>query len=185
MLTSGSRRLERAEMPYMSEGPGETEDVLGYVREDEVRRDRGDLVETRLAELALYAVLGVEAVAAEGLKGGVGRLPRGVGGQELRQVRLGAARFSPVEEGGRLLHHQRGCFDVRVGPRYGELDSLVLADPAPEHLARSGTFYGLLYEPPSVAHALSGDEDTLSVHAVDDVAETFSLFADNVLRRKP
>ena len=76
----------------LSEGPGEAEDVLGYVREDEVGRDRGDLVETRLAELALYGVLGVEAVAAEGLKGGVGRLPRGVGGQELRQVRLGAAR---------------------------------------------------------------------------------------------
>jgi hypothetical protein len=48
-------------MPYMSEGPGETEDVLGYVREDEVRRDRGYLVETRLAEFALYAVLGVAA----------------------------------------------------------------------------------------------------------------------------
>jgi len=79
--------------------------VLGDVREDEVRRDRSDLVETRLAEIALYIVLGVEAVAAEGLKGGVGRLLRGVGGQELRQVRLGAARLSPVEERGCPLHH--------------------------------------------------------------------------------
>src|SRR5215213_2475714 len=168
----------------LSEGPRKAEDVLGYVREDEVSRDRSDLVETCLAELALYIVLGVEAVAAEGLNGGVGRLPRGVRGQELPQVRLGAARLPPVEEGGCLLHHQRGGLDVRVGPRYGELDALVLADPAPEHLARSGTFYGLLYEPPSVAHSLSGDEDTLSVHAVDGVAETFSLFADDVLRRK-
>jgi hypothetical protein len=65
------------------------------------------------------------------------------------------------------------------------LDALVLADPTSEHLALSGAFCGLLYEPPPVAHALSGDEDTLSVHAVDDVAETFSLFTDNVLRRKP
>ena len=78
---------------YMSERPREAEHVLGDVREDEVSRDRGDLVETRLAEFALYVILGVEAVAAEGLKGGVGRLPRGVGGQELRQVRLGAARL--------------------------------------------------------------------------------------------
>ena len=104
-------------MPYMSEGSGEAEDVLGYVREDEVGRDRGDLVEARLAELALYAVLGVEAVAAEGLKCGVGRLPRGVGGQELRQVRLGAARLSPVEEGGRLLQRiSVGGLDVCVAP---------------------------------------------------------------------
>src|SRR5215211_8860863 len=98
----------------MSERPREAEHVLGDVREDEVSRDRGDLVETRLAEFALYVILGIEAVAAEGLKGGVGRLPRGVGGQELRQVRLGAARLPPVEEGGCLLHHQRGGLDVRV-----------------------------------------------------------------------
>src|SRR5215203_1284426 len=172
MLNADQRVMRKSELFLitLSEGPGEAEDVLGYVREDEVSRDRGDLVETRLAELALYVVLGVEAVAAEGLKGGVGRLPRGVSGQELGQVRLGAARLPAVEEGGCLLHHQRGGFDVRVGPRYGKLDALVLADPAPEHRALAG--------------ALCGDEDKFSVHAVDDVAETFSLFTDNALRRE-
>src|SRR5215210_1696213 len=127
-----------------SEGPREAEDVFGDVREDEVRGDRGDLVETRLAELALHVVLGVEAVAAEGLQGGVGCLPGGVGGQELRQVRLGSARLSPIEQGGRLLHHERGGLDVRVSPRYGELDALILPDRAPEHLALAGAYGGLL-----------------------------------------
>src|SRR5215212_4985415 len=185
MLTSADIRRVLPFLYPLSEGPRQAEDVLGYVREDEVSRDRSDLVETRLAELALYIVLGVEAVAAEGLKGGVGRLPRGVGGQELGQVRLGAARLPAVEEGGCLLHHQRGGLDVRVGPRYGKLDALVLADPAPEHRALAGALCGLIYEPPPVAHALCGDEDTFSVHAVDDVAETFSLFTDNALRREP
>src|SRR5215204_2072980 len=188
LVASGGMMLKNSSAGFgiipLSEGPGEAEHVLGDVGEDVVRRDRGDLVETRLAELALYVVLGVEAVAAEGLKGGVGRLPRGVGGQELRQVRLGAARLPPVEEGGCLLHHQRGGLDVRVGPCYGELDALVLADPAPEHRALAGALCGLLYEPPPAAHALCGDEDKFSVHAVDDVAETFSLFTDNALRRE-
>jgi hypothetical protein len=93
MLTSADIRRVLPFLYPLSEGPRQAEDVLGYVREDEVSRDRSDLVETRLAELALYIVLGVEAVAAEGLNGGVGRLPRGVRGQELPQVRLGAARL--------------------------------------------------------------------------------------------
>src|SRR5215203_4106870 len=169
----------------LSEGSREAEDVFGDVGEDEVRGDRGDLVETRLAELALHVVLGVEAVAAEGLQGGVGRLPGGVGGQELRQIRLGAARLSPVEEGGRLLHHERGGLDVRVSPRYGELDALVLTDGPPENLTLAGAFCRLLYKPPSVAYALGGDEDALRVHAVQDVAETLSLFTDDALRREP
>src|SRR5215203_613990 len=165
----------------LSEGSREAEDVFGDVREDEVRGDRGDLVQTRLAELALHVVLGVEAVATEGLQGGVGRLPGGVGGQELRQVRLGAARLSPVEERGGLAYHQRGSLDVRVGPRDGELDALVLADGPPENLALCGAFCGFLYKPPSVAHAFGGDQDTLRVHAVDYVTETLSLFAYDVI----
>src|SRR5215203_5099087 len=119
----------------LSEGSREAEDVFGDVREDEVRGDRGDLVQTRLAELALHVVLGIETVAAEGLQGRVGRLPGGVGGQKLRQVRLGAARFSPVEKRGGFVHHQRGGLDVRVGPGYGELDALVLTDGSTEDLA--------------------------------------------------
>jgi hypothetical protein len=63
--------------------------MLGDVGEDEVGGDGGHLVEARLAELALQIVLGVEAVASEGLDGDVGRLPGGICSQELGQVRLG------------------------------------------------------------------------------------------------
>src|SRR3712207_1450946 len=80
------------------ERPREAEDVLGYVGEDEVGGDGGHLEEPGLAELALDVVLGVVAVAAVGLHRDVGRLPRGVGGEELGHVRLGPAGLSPVEE---------------------------------------------------------------------------------------
>ena len=50
---------------------------------------------TGLSELALYVVLGVEAVAAEGLDRGVCR-------QQLGQVRLGAARLPRSKRGAAL-----------------------------------------------------------------------------------
>ena len=59
----------------ISEGPRKSKDVFCYVGEDEVRRDRGDLEEPRLAELALDVVLGVVAVATEGLHRHVRGLP--------------------------------------------------------------------------------------------------------------
>jgi hypothetical protein len=51
------------------------EHMLADVGEDEVRRDRRDLVEAGLAELALDVVFRGEAEAAMGLQAGVGRLP--------------------------------------------------------------------------------------------------------------
>src|SRR5215207_10497220 len=62
----------------ISEGPRQVEDVLGDVGEDQVRGDRGDLVESRLPELALDIVLGVEAVSPKGLHRHVRRLPTSV-----------------------------------------------------------------------------------------------------------
>src|SRR5215210_4794669 len=52
-------------------------------------------------------------------------------------------------------------------------------------LAFAGALRGFLYEPPSVAYALGGDQDALSVHAVEDVAKTLPLLADDVLRGNP
>src|SRR5918998_4541165 len=56
------------------EGPRQPEDVLGDAGEDQVRRDRGDLVEPRLPEFPLHVVLGVETVSPEGLHHDVRRL---------------------------------------------------------------------------------------------------------------
>src|ERR687893_11710 len=72
----------------MLEGPRKLQDVLGDVGEDQVRRDRGDLVESGLPELALDVVLGVEAVPSQRLHRRVRRLPTRVRRQQLRHVRL-------------------------------------------------------------------------------------------------
>src|SRR5438874_6845896 len=45
-------------------GPRESEDVLGDVGEDQIRRDWRDLIETRLAEFALDIIILNEAEAA-------------------------------------------------------------------------------------------------------------------------
>ena len=72
--------------------------MLGDVGEDQVRRDRRDLIEPRLAELALDVVVLGEAEAAVRLDRDVGRLPRRVGGEQLGHVRLGAARLAAIEQ---------------------------------------------------------------------------------------
>ena len=80
---------------------GMPEHVLGDVGEDQVGRDRRDLVQPRLAELALDVVVLGEAEAAVRLHGDVRGLPRRVGGEQLRHVRLGAAGLAAVEQLGR------------------------------------------------------------------------------------
>ena len=53
-------------------------------------------VQARLAELALDVVLGGEAEAAVRVEARVGRLPGGLGGEQLGHVRLGAAAARPA-----------------------------------------------------------------------------------------
>src|SRR5918995_2138157 len=163
--------------------PRQPEHVLSHVREDEVGRDRSYFEEPGLAKLALDVVLGVEAVAAEGLHRGVCRLPGGVGGQQQGHVRRGSAGFARVEQfGGPEAHEVRGLH-AYVRLRYGELDALVLADGSAEDDALRGAAGGLIYEPASVADALGGDQDPLGVHAVEDVAEALALLADEGVGR--
>ncbi len=114
------------------------EHVLGDVREHEVGGDRRDLIEARLAELALDVVLLREREAAVGLHAHVGGLPRRLGGELLRHVRLGAARLAVLVQLARALDHERRRADRHVGARDRELDALVLPDLPPEDLAFDG-----------------------------------------------
>src|SRR5215207_532551 len=68
----------RGSVPVILEGPWEAEDVLGDVGEDQVRRDRGDLEEPGLPELALDVVLRIQPVPPEGPHRRVNRLPQRV-----------------------------------------------------------------------------------------------------------
>src|SRR5215212_11890486 len=115
-------------MPFSGsilEGPRQAQDALGDVGEYEVGGDRGDLEEARLAELALYVVLGVVAVAAEGLHRHVRGLPRCLRGKQQRHVRLGPAGLAPVEHLRRPEAHQVRGLHAYVRLRYGELNALV------------------------------------------------------------
>ena len=67
------------------------EDVLRNVGQDQIRRDRSDLIQTRFAELAFDVVLGGKAEAAVKLQARVGRFPRSLGGEIFRHVRFRAA----------------------------------------------------------------------------------------------
>src|SRR5581483_294614 len=152
---AGSRQLVAAR---------HAEHVLADVGEHQVVRDGRHGEQPRLAELALHVILGREAIAAVGVEAGVRRLPRRLGGEQLRQVRLGAAALAAA-----------------VGAGDGELHALVRADGPAEHLALAGVLARAVHEPAAVADRLGGDEDALGVPAVDDVAEAHPLLADAVL----
>src|SRR5258708_18309168 len=65
----------------------------------------------------------------------------------------------------------------------GKLDALVLADGAAEDYALARSHRRLLHEPPSVADALGGDENALSVQSIQEIAKSLTFLADQVLRR--
>src|SRR5712691_7578257 len=121
-----------------SVGAGQAQHVLGEVAQHEVGRDRRDLVQARLAELALDVVLLGEAEAAVGLQAHVARLPRGFRSELLRHVRFGAAGQALIVERGGALDHERGGLGRHVGACDRELHALVLADRPAEYLALVG-----------------------------------------------
>src|SRR5512135_620678 len=78
-------QLPRAEA---SIGTRQAEDVLRDVAEDEIVRHRRHRVEPRLAKLPFHVVVGGKPVPAEGVEARVGRLPRGLGGEQFGHVCL-------------------------------------------------------------------------------------------------
>src|SRR5262252_7592662 len=117
------------------------QNVLRYIAEHEVGGDRRDLVQARLAELALDVVLLGEAKAAMSLQAGIARLPRCLGGELLRHVGLGPAGLARVVQARRASDHERRSLGRHVGARDRELNALVLAYRAAEYftLVRVGS----------------------------------------------
>ena len=108
--------------------------------------------------------------------------------QEVRSEHLAMFASAPtglpfLKQRGRLVAHKIGGLDVDVGACDRKLNALVLADRPLEHHAFTRVPAGALDEPVPVADALGGDQDALRVHAVQDVAETLTLVADQVLGR--
>src|SRR5919112_2355549 len=166
-----------------SERPRQTEDVLSYIREDEVGGDGRYLEEPGLAELPLDVVLCVEAIAAEGLHRRVRRLPGSTGREQQCHVGFGAAGLAPLEQLRGPEAHQVGGLHVYVSLCQGELNALILSNRTAEDDALIGTAGSLIHEPPSVTDALGGYEDTFGIHAVEDVAEALAFLTDQAARR--
>ena len=139
------------------------------------------LEQPRLAEVARDVVLLGVAHAAVGLQRAVGGLEAGVGAQVLGRVGLAGAGLAVVVEPGGLAQHQLG--GVEPGQRVGEreLESLVHADRAAEHLALVAVAHGAAQRRAAEAERLGGDQHALGVQAVEDVAEALALLADAVL----
>src|SRR5438132_13510520 len=82
---------ETTRMPSRGDGTserfGKAERVRCHVRENQIRRDRRDLIEARLAKLSLDVELLGESIAAEGLQACVTRMPRCVRGEPLGDLR--------------------------------------------------------------------------------------------------
>src|SRR6266700_5147311 len=166
-----------------SERPRQAEYMLGDIGQDQVRRDRGNLIQSGLTELALNVVVSGQAVAAIGLNCDVGGLPRGIGSQQLGHVGFGPTWLTSIKEFGRPQAHEIGRFhmDVRLGDR--ELDALVLADGTTKDAALLAPLSCSLNEPAPIADAFGSDQDALGVHAVQDVAEALPLCTNQILNR--
>ena len=155
--------------------------MLAEIGKNQVRRDGRDLIQPRLAELALDVVLGREPEPAVGLEADVGRLPGSVRRQHLGHIRFGAAGLAGIEQARGFVAHQVGGAHVGVGAGNRKLHALILTDRAIEHHALPRIAPSLVGKPVSIANALGGDQDALRVHAVQNVAEALPFFADQVL----
>ena len=91
--------------------------------------------------------------------------------------------FSIATGGRRACSEPAGEPTSRQRSRYGELDTLVLADGPAEDLALLRPRAGFVYKETAVAYALGGYQDALGVHPVEDVAKALSLLADEVSSR--
>ena len=95
--------------------------MLGYIGQDQVGRDWCDLIESCLAEFALYVIFSGKPEPAVKLDTGVGRLPTGLGCEVLRHICLGTARLARVEQFASTVTHKVSCFDFDMCFGNGEL----------------------------------------------------------------
>ena len=104
-LLGNQVRNSLVERERHSERPRHVEYVLGDVGEDEVGRDRRDLIEAGFTEFAFDIVFAREAETAMELQASIGRFPRRLGGKVLRHVGLSGTIFAGIEAATSLVSH--------------------------------------------------------------------------------
>src|SRR5947207_5073839 len=98
----GRAKLPKTRQLFVLIGLRQAEHALGDVAEDELRRDRRDAPEERLAQIALDVVLRGVAVAAVSHHRLLAGIEAGLACQIFRTIRLRAAALARVVEPGRL-----------------------------------------------------------------------------------
>ena len=109
----------------------------------------------------------------------------GLGCQILGTVGFGAATASLVIEPGCLLHHQIGGLKFHPRLRQGVLYRLVLTNGATKHLTLTGVMDGPIKRRTPKPNSFSGNQDTLRIQAMQDVAKALALLPNAVFNRHP
>src|SRR6266508_5779636 len=162
----------------------QVEHMCREVGQHQIVVDRRDLVEPRLAELALDIIFVDKAVAAMGVEAGIGGRPTCLRREQLGHVGLGAALLALVEQPGGLVAHQIGGGHGGIGAGERELYALVAPDRRAEHYALPRIGGRALDEPVAVADTLGGQQDALGVPTIDDIAEAAPLLANQAIERQ-
>src|SRR5881296_620501 len=174
------RRIVR---PRCSVRPRQAEGVVRDVREDEIVRDRGDLVQPRLQHLPFDVHVPRHPIAAVDVHRHVGRAPRALRREVFRDVRVLAdflrIRIGLIQSGRMPSHEVRGD-EARMRVREGKLNALVAPDRSAEHHPSLRVFHGPVDEPAGVPDALGGDQDPLRIEDVEEGLEPLALRADRV-----
>src|SRR5437773_2934910 len=174
------RRIVR---PRCSVRPRQAEGVVRDVREDEIVRDRGDLVQPRLPHLPFDVHVPCHPIAAVDVHRHVRRAPGALRREVFRDVRM-LADFLRIRiglvESGRIPSHEVRRDEPCMRIRQGELDPLVAPDRSAEDDASLRVFHGPIDEPAGVPDALGGDQDPFRIDDVEEGLEALALRADPV-----
>src|SRR6059036_3461471 len=154
--------------------PREAEGVMRDVREDEIVRDGGDLVQPRLPHLPLDVHVPRHPVPAVDVHRHVRGAPGAFRREVFRDVRVLAdllrIRIGLVQ-GGRVPAHEVRGDEARVRVRERKLDALVAPDCPAEDDASFRVLHGPVDEPAGVTDALGGDQDSLRIEHVEEGLE--------------
>ena len=125
--------------------------MLGHIRQDQIGRNRSDLVQARFAEFALDIVFAGKAEATVELQARIGGFPRRVSRQHLGHIGFGAARLMRIIEFAGAISHQIGCFEIDIRFRDRKLNPLILSNRPAENNTVFYVAADLVDEPETIA----------------------------------
>src|SRR5437667_263738 len=162
------RRIVR---PRCSVRPRQAEGVVRDVREDEIVRDRGDLVQPRLPHLPFDVHVPCHPIPAVDVHRHVRCAPGALRREVFRDVRM-LADFLRIRvclvEAGRMPSHEVGGDEARVRVRERKLDALVAPDrPTEDHPSLRG-FHRPLRALPAGRRACDEDHEVALLDAGDE-----------------